>query len=125
MTVESFDEEKILSSEDLIVGALRKLLRTYAELGRREEDTRDFLRSLCGFSIETRVWWFLLEAGGAQRFTDIHRVVGCSQTSLGEALRELLREGLVRMVENRYQAVVPAWLLPGLLHFSGVKRRKT
>jgi len=113
MSVEDFDEEKILSSEDLIVGALRKLLRTYAELSRREEDSRDFLKKLCSFSIETWVWYTLLEAGGAQRFTDILPVVGCSQTSLSDALRELVREGLVRRVEKRYQAVVPAWLLPG------------
>lgn len=120
MAEDGFNYLELLSQEDLIVEALHKILRTYAELSRREEVTRDLLRALCGFSLETRIWWFLLEASGAQRFTDIYRVVGCSQTSLSDALRELLRVGLVRMVETRYQAVVPAWLL----HFSGVNRHK-
>lgn len=114
MAESSFDLE-LLSQEDLIVAALRKLLRTYAELGRREETTRIFLKELCSFSVETRVWWILFEAGGAHRFTDILRIVGCSRTSLSNVLRELLKAGLVRMVENRYQAVSPAWLV----QFSG------
>ena len=109
--MEGFDEEKILSSEDLIVGALRKLLRAYAELRRREEEERAFLKSLCSLSVETRIWWFLFEAGGAQRFTDIFRVAGCSRTKLNDVLQELLRKGHVKMVETRYQAVSPPWLV--------------
>jgi len=117
MSVECFDEDEILSSEDLIVGALRKLLRVYAEISRREEDSRGFLKKLCSFSIETWVWYILLEAGGSQRFTDILVVVGCSQTSLSDALQKLVREGLVRRVGKRYQAVVPAGLLHGCSSF--------
>ena len=111
MAESSFDLE-LLSQEDLIVAALRKLLRTYAELGRREETTRIFLKELCSFSVETRVWWILFEAGGAHRFTDILHIIGCSRTSLSNVLRELLKAGLVRMVENRYQAISPEWLVP-------------
>ena len=106
-----FNDLELLSQEDLIVEALRKLLRTYAELGRREEATRIFLRALCSFSMETRVWFTLWESGGAQRFTDILRFAGCSRSKLSDVLRELLRVGLVRMVEKRYQAVSPAWLV--------------
>ena len=106
----SFNELELLSQEDLIVETLRNLLRAYAELGRREEITKEFLKSLCEFSLEARVWWTLWTGGTAQRFTDIYKDVGCSQTSLSDVLRELLSVGLVRMVEKRYQAVVPAWL---------------
>lgn len=106
-----FNELELLSQEDLIVDILHKLLRTYAELGRREEATKDFLKTLCGFSLETQVWFILWENGGAQRHTDLLRVVDCSRSTLSLVLRELLRTGLVRMVEKRYQAVSPAWLV--------------
>ena len=107
----SFNDLELLSQEDLIVEALRKLLRTYAELGRREEITKDFLRTICGFSLETQVWFTLWESSGAQRFTDLLLVVGCSRSKMSDILRELLRTGLVRMVEKRYQAVSPTWLV--------------
>ena len=106
-----FNELELLSQEDLIVGALRRVLRAYAELRRREDVTKEFLRSLCGLSLETWVWFVLWEGGGAQRFTDILRVVGCSRSKLSDVLRELLGAGLVRMVEKRYQAISPAWLV--------------
>ena len=112
MAESSFDME-LLSQKDLIVEALHKLMRTYAELGRREEAAKDFLRTLCSLSVETRVWWTLWESGGAQRFTDLLNVAGCSRTKLSNVLRELLKSGLVRMVENRYQVISP----PGLVHF--------
>ena len=111
MAVGSFDELELLSQEDLIVETLRKLLKAYAELSRREDVTRDFLKILCGFSPETQVWFILWEGGGAQRFTELLRVAGCSRSKLSKILRELLNEGLVRMVEKRYQAVSPAWLV--------------
>jgi len=113
MMVERFDEETILRSETLIVEALRKLLETYNELRRRGKVTRDFLKKLCSLSVETRVWWILFEARGAQRFTDVFRVAGCSKTKLNDVLQKLLAEGLVRMVGTRYQAVLP----PELVHF--------
>jgi len=117
----SFDDLQLLSHEDLIVEALRKILRTYAELGRRQESTKDFLRSLCEFSVETKIWFILWEGGGAQRFTDIYRIIGCSYTTLANALGELVERGLVRKSGKNYQAVSPEWLL----HFSGVNRRKS
>jgi len=120
MAESSFNELELLSQEDLIVETLRKLLRAYVELGRREELTKEFLKLLCGFSLEAWVWWTLWESGTAQRFTDIYRAVGCSQTSLSEVLKELTRVGLVRMVDKKYQAVVPSWLV----HFSVVNQRK-
>ena len=105
------NELELLSQEDLIIDTLRKLLRSYAELSRREDVTKDFLKSLCSFSLEAYVWCILWEGGMAQRFTDILRVVGCSRGKLSDVLRELLRVGLVRMIDVRYQAVSPAWLV--------------
>jgi len=120
MAESSFDDLQLLSQEDLIVEALRKFLRSYAELSRREDVTKDFLRKLCGFSLETQIWFTIWESGGAQRFTDLIHIIGCSRTSLSDGLRELLKAGLVRMVENRYQAVSPAWLVQK----TGLNRRK-
>ncbi len=106
-----FNELELLSQEDLIVETLRKLLRAYAELSRREEITREFMKSLCGLSVETKVWDILWESGGAQRFTDILLVLGCARSKLSKALQDLLRLGLIRIVEKRYQAISPAWLV--------------
>ena len=111
-----FNELEILSQEDLIIENLRKLLATYNELSRREEATKQFLYTLCELHLDTRVWYHLWEAQGAQRFTDIRRTVGCSRTGLSEAVRTLLKRGLIRMVEGkypypRYQAISPAWLV--------------
>ena len=111
MTVESFEEEKILSLEDLLERLHRYIDKTFSEIIRREEDKRGFFKVLCSQSVETGVWWILLEAGGAQRFTDILPVAGCSRWKLNEVLQKLMRAGLVRMVENRYQAVSPPWLV--------------
>lgn len=111
MAESGFNELQLLSQEDLVVETLRRLLKSYAELSRREEVTKDFLKSLCSFSLEAYVWCILWEGGMAQRFTDILRVVGCSRGKLSDVLRELLRVGLVRMIDVRYQAVSPAWLV--------------
>ena len=106
-----FNELELLSQEDLVVEVLRKLLKTYAEIARREEITKTFLRTLCSFSLETQVWFTLWEGGGAHRFTDLLLIVGCSRSKLSDILRELLKAGLVRMIEKRYQAVSPEWLV--------------
>ena len=106
-----FDEYELLSQETLIVETLRNLLKAYAELNRREQTANKFFKTLCGFSLDTQVWFILWESGGAQRFTDLLRKVECSRSKLSDVLRELLRAGLVRMVEKQYQAVSPAWLV--------------
>lgn len=111
MAESSFNELELLSQEDLIVETLRKLLRAYAEFGRREEITKEFLKSLCSFSLEPYVWYILWEGGSAQRFTDILRFVGCSRGKLSDVLPELLSVELVRKVGVRYQSLSPAWLV--------------
>lgn len=111
MTESSFNELELLSLEDLVFEAIQLILRTYAELTRRREVTKPFLKDLCRFSIEAQIWYILWESGSSQRFTDILLVVGCSRTTLSDALLKLMRAGLVRMAETRYQAVSPAWLV--------------
>lgn len=96
---------EILSQEDLIVEAMNNILKANAELIRRDEALRVFLKKLCSMSIETRIWWTLFEAGGSQKFTDVLRIVGCSKGKLISTLRELEKVGLVRRVGRRYQAI--------------------
>ena len=111
MSTNRFNDLELLSQEDLIVDTLRRLLRTYAELSRREEAIKDFLKPLCSFSLETKIWFTLWESGGTQRFSEILFVVGCSRSTLSVILQKLLKSGLLRMVDKRYQAVSPAWLV--------------
>ena len=106
-----FNELEILSQEELIIENLRKLIATYNELSRREEATKEFFYALCGMHLDTKIWYHLWEAQGAHRFTDIRKSMRCSRPSLSDALRTLLKEGLIRMVDERYQAVSPAWLV--------------
>jgi len=110
MAEAGFNELQLLSQEDLIVKTLRRLLKSYAELNRREEVTKNFLKSLCALGLESWIWFILWEGGGAQRFTDILRIADCSRSKLSNVLQELLRSGLIRMVGARYQAISPAWL---------------
>ena len=111
MAESGFNKLQLLSQEDLIVETLQRLLKSYAELNRREEITKTFLKSLCALGVESWIWFILWEGGGAQRFTDILHVADCSRSKLSNVLQELLRMGLVRKVEARYQAVSPAWLV--------------
>lgn len=113
MAESGFNELQLLSQEDLIVETLRRLLKSYAELNRREEVTKVFLKSLCALGVESWIWFTLWEGGGAQRFTDILHFSDCSRSKLSNVLQELLRVGLVRMVGARYQAISPAWLVRG------------
>jgi len=106
-----FNELELLSQEDLVVETLRKLLNTYHELGRREEVTKMFLSTLCGLNQDTWIWYVLWEAGSAQRFTDLLPIARCGRSKLSKILSKLLKEGLIRRVEKRYQAVSPAWLV--------------
>ena len=106
-TENGFNELELLSQKDLI----GKLLKISKELSRREDVTRDFLKTLCSFSPEMQVWFILWEGGGAQRFTEILLVAGCSRSKLTKILYELLNRGLVRKIEKRWQAVSPALLV--------------
>ena len=111
MAESEFNRLQILSQEDLIVETLHKFLKSCAELNRREEITKNFLKSLCGLDMKSWIWFILWEGGGAQRFTDILRIADCSRSKLSNVLQELQNVGLVRMVGPRYQAVSPAWLV--------------
>ena len=71
----------------------------------------NFLKSLCTLSLEPWIWFILWESGEALRFTDILQIVDCSRSKLSKVLKELQKEGLVRKVNLRYQAISPAWLV--------------
>ena len=111
MAESGFNELQLRSQKDLTFVTLRDLFKSYAEFNRREDITKDFLRSLCGLDMKTWIWFILWEAGGAQRHADILRFVGCSKWKLNNSLNELLRVGLVRKVGELYQTVSPAWLV--------------
>jgi len=113
MTVESFDEQKILSLEDLIENLHRNIERdidtTFSEIIRRSEVKKEYYAVVLELEKPTtrQVLSALRESGGSQRFTDIKRFVDCSPSTLANALRELVERGLVRWERGLYQAASP------------------
>ncbi len=106
-----FNELEILSQRALIEETLIKLLDTYTELVRREDANTEFLKTFCSLNQDTWVWYLLWEAGSAQRYTDLLRAVQIHRPTLSKILQKLLKEGLVRKIGMRYQAVVPPHLV--------------
>ena len=113
MTVESFDEEKMLSLEDLLERLHRYIDKTFSEIVRRSEMKEDYYEAVFGLEKPTtrEVLSVLRESGGSQRFTDIQRFVDCSSSTLTNALGELVGKGLVRWEGGLYQAASPAWFV--------------
>ncbi len=127
MAEEDFKEEKILSLEDIIKGiqlkvdkAIAEVIKlplevdkAFAEFVRRNEMKDEYYEALFRLEKPTtrKVLSVLRESSGAHRFNDIRRIVDCSPTTLINALRELIDEGLVMNVEERYQASSPAWFV--------------
>jgi len=113
MAEEDVTEEKMLNLEDILKGVRLKIDNAFAEVIRRDEMKDVYYEAL--FKLEKlstrRVLRILRESGGSHRFTDIRRLVVCSPTTLNIALDELIREGLVRRVDGRYQAVSPDWFV--------------
>ena len=106
-----FNERELLSQEALIVDTLRTILDTYAELKRREEVNTEFLKTFCSLNEDTWVWYVLWEAGSAQRYTDILNITRFTRPRLSRFLQKLLKDGLIRKIGMRYQAVVPPSLV--------------
>lgn len=73
-------------------------------------DVLVFVKKLCGPTRCSDVYFTLLEARSAQRFTDIRDHIRITSSTLTRALHELMLEGLVRMVGKKYQALSPPWL---------------
>lgn len=73
-------------------------------------DVVNFVKNLVGQSRTSNVFFTLLEAEGAQRFTDIRDHMRISPAGLTDSLRDLLLNGLVRMVGKKYQAIAPTWM---------------
>ena len=125
MGEEDFNEEKILSPEDIIKGLQlkvdkaiaevinlpREVAKAFAELKRRAEMKDYYYEAIfrLGKPSTRQVLSVLRESGGSHKFTEILRIVDYSPTTLTNALEELQEAGLVRKVEDRYQAVSPAW----------------
>ena len=70
-------------------------------------EVNEFLERLCGYSWTTEIWFVLWQGGGAYRFTEILRFTGISRSWLPEVLSRLRADALVRMVNGKYQAIVP------------------
>ena len=117
MTVESFDEEEMLSLEDLLERLHRYIDKTFSEIIRRSEMKEDYYAAVFGLEKPTtrEILSVLQESGGSQRFTDIKLFVGCSPSTLTNALRELVAKGLVRWERGLYQAASPAWFAQKIL----------
>ncbi len=107
MEEDVFNEEKILSIEDIIKGVHLKIDKAFTEVIRREKIKDEYYEVL--FSLEKsttrRILRVLQESSGAHRFTEILRIAACSPTTLNNALNELVRTGLARREGKRYQAV--------------------
>jgi len=89
VTGEIFDEEKMLSLEDLIEKLHHKINNlhsdvdeTFSEFIRRDEIKDEYYEALLGIEKPTtrRVLGVLRESSGAHRFTDIRLFVSCSPT---------------------------------------------
>lgn len=109
--MESFDEEKILSLEDLKKRLHHIIDKTFSEIIRRSEMKEEYFAAILELEkpITRQVLSVLRESGGPQHFTDIQAFVGCSSSTLTNALSELIEKGLVRWEGGLYQAVSPAW----------------
>ena len=127
MAEEDFNQEKILSLEDIFkvillkndeviaeaISLKHKTEKAYAEIIRRDENEDEYNEAICKLEKVTtiKVLNVLRKSIGPLGFNNIRRGVGCSPTTLANALRELVDEGLVRRVEGRYQASSPAWFV--------------
>jgi len=77
----------------------------------KESDrAHEFLERLCSYSYTTEIWFTLYMSGGAYRYSELLRFVGCSPSTLSRSLLRLGDDGLVRTVNGKYQAVSPPWL---------------
>lgn len=113
MAVESFDEETILSLDDLLERLHRHIDKIFSEIIRRSEMKEDYYAAI--FRVEKpktrQILAVLRESEGPQSFTNIQHFVGCSSSTLTNALGELVERGLVKWERGLYQAASPAWFI--------------
>jgi len=121
MMEEDFNKEMILSSEDIIKGLHLKIDKAtaevtslhlkvdnaFAEVESRREVFLEFLEDFCAPHTENRVWSEMLKGGGAYRVSELPPFVHVSIQNLYKIIERLKRRGLVKMIGNRYQAVLP------------------
>ena len=137
MAKADFKEEEILTLEDISKGVHLKIdeARDKIESLHLEVDNA-FAEVISRFKVEEeynearskikkpstrKVLAVLRESGGAHRFTEIRRRVGCSSSTLTGALNELRDMLLVREERNLYQASSPAWFVRKKLELERLK----
>ena len=93
---------------DDIEAAVRRLrIRLDYDNQQGPAEIEELLGRLCGYNRTTEVWLALMKGGGAYRFTEIQRFTGLSSSTLTDALHRLLTDDLVRILDGKYQALVP------------------
>ena len=112
--MEYFDEEKILSLEELVERLHRhidnlhgEVDKTLSEIIRRFEISYEFLEEFCAPHMENRVWFIMLNGGGAYLVSELLPFVDCSSSNLYKIIDRLRVRGLAKVVGNRWQAISP------------------
>ncbi len=111
-----FDENQILSGEDL----LSKIQEIDKEANLRKKEIRDeidcrskkeraILRIFAEYSLEWHIWITLVKSGGTYGYNEIFPFAGCSKSKLIAILRELIAMELIEKVGRKYQALSPDW----------------
>jgi len=113
MAVEVFDEEEILSIEDLVKRLHRNVDKTFSEVIRRYEISNEFLEEFCAPHMENMVWFIMLKGGGAYLVLELLPFVDCSISNLYKILDRLRVRGLAKMVGSRWQAISPEAFIQG------------
>ena len=107
MAVEVFDEEEILSVEELVARLHRNVDKTFSQFIRRYEISTEFLEEFCAPHMENMVWFIMLKGSGAYLVLELLPFVDCSTSNLYKILDRLRVRGLAKMVGNRWQAISP------------------
>lgn len=78
-------------------------------------EPEEYLERLCCFTATTQIWFILYKGGGAYRFTEILNETHISRSALSNILPRLLALDLIRVVDGKYQAIIPGFLIHGLV----------
>lgn len=111
--MKSFNEEKILSKEDLVEQLHRQVDKTFSEIISRCEISAAFLEEFCAPHMENMVWYTMLKGGGAYPVSELLPFVDCSISNLYKILDRLRVRGLAKMVGGRWQAISPEAFIQG------------
>lgn len=114
MAEEDFNEEKILSLEDIFKGVRLNFEKDLVNLDKataiaisRHEIFSEFMEEFCATHTENRVWYEMLKGGGSYLVSELPPFVDVSVSNLYKILDRLRVRELVKIVGNRHQAVSP------------------